>query len=103
MSVEEIFSKQQQFDNSPPKEEEIIQAISESLVASGIDPRACDILPKEHFLPEYQNLMSEHKRSFPVHIAVVKNSGLVLYFAAAGPAGIHARIIANRENNQSVH
>jgi hypothetical protein len=102
MSVEEIFSAKQ-FDNSPPKEEEIVQAISEALVASGVDPAACDILPKEHFLPEYQNLTSEVKRSFPVHIAVVKSSGLILYFAAAGPSGIHARIIANREATKSVH
>lgn len=87
----------QPFDNSPPTDDEITSAIISALIDSGVDPDACDILTKEHFLPEYQNLMSETKRSFPIHIAVVKNTGFVLYFAAAGPAGIHARIIANRQ------
>lgn len=91
------YEPQETFDNSPPKEEEIIQAITEGLVASGVDPSLVDIIPTEHFLPQYDQLITGQKKAFPVFTVVVKSSGMIIWFAAAGPAGIHARIIANRQ------
>jgi hypothetical protein len=88
----------------PASKEEIEEAISDALGVSNIPIGAVDIIEGEWcFYQPVAGGMIEHvddgssDKLMPVYAVVVRTSGMLITFAAAGPAGIHARIAKNRE------
>ncbi len=101
---EPVLIKPPALGNRPASKEEIEEALGDALGVSNIPLEAVDICEGEWCL--YQPAgkgMIEHAddgsndKLMPLYVVVVRTSGMVITFAAAGPAGIHARIKQNRE------
>lgn len=88
----------------PPSMEEIEEAIGDALALSNIPLEAVDIVPGEccFYQPAGKGMIEamddgSTDKLMPVYAVVVRTSGMLITFACAGPAGIHARIEKNRE------
>ncbi len=101
----------------PPSMEEIEEALGDALGVSGISLEAVDIVTGEwcFYQPAGKGMIEamddgSSDKLMPVYAVVVRTSGMLITFAAAGPAGIHARIEKNRKGkiladkmSESVH
>lgn len=88
----------------PPSKEEIEEALGDALGVSNIPLEAVDIIQGEwcFYQPASKGMIDSpddgsNDKLMPVYAVVVRTSGMLITFAAAGPAGIHARIEKNRE------
>ena len=87
----------------PPSKEEIEEALGDALGVSNIPLEAVDIIQGEwcFYQPASKGMVDapddgSNDKLMPVYAVVVRTSGMLITFAAAGPAGIHARIEQNR-------
>ena len=101
----------------PPTKKEIEEALGDALGVSGIPLEAVDIVEGEWCLyqPASKGVIDapddgSSDKLMPVYAVVVRTSGMLITFAAAGPAGIHARIEKSRKGkihydraSESVH
>ena len=85
-------------DKEPPTQEEAEAAIAQAVEESyGIPPGAIDIQDGEWCLWQPRKIGND--KLFPCYAAVVNSTGMVLLFAAAGPAGVYKRVDDFRNPN----
>ena len=75
-----------------PTEEEVVNMIGECVKEAGIPPEAVDILQFPYNLISPSPVAELPDQLLPMYVAVVKTTGMALFFPARGPHGIYQRI-----------
>lgn len=92
MSDKKIIQPAQAFtDTVPPSNEEVHATITLQLANMHILPEMFEVQEGEWCVYQPSEGVTPDKLA-PLYMVVVKSSGMVLFFAAAGPKGIHAQV-----------